>query len=109
MRFVNYVSYKDKAFTRVPRPRRGKTTRRGSKPARTATFTKQCPRRAEFFALPIVDPLAPTPCHHVAVSPCRPFAGAPTRPFAVLQPMRLRSIIVQYARKLGSGGEVFDR
>jgi hypothetical protein len=44
-----------------------------------------------------------------AYSPFRPVALSLRRLFAVLQPTLPQSIIDQYARKFGSGGEVFDR
>jgi protein-tyrosine phosphatase len=55
---------------------------RGSKPAQTASFSKRCPRRAEFFALPIVVRRRP-----IAQSPTRRHADTPIR-FAFSPPSR---------------------
>src|ERR1700740_2607135 len=75
--------------------------RRSSKPARLAW------QRNRTLGAPSFSPYrsrVPTPFRP---SPHRRVTGAPIRPFAFLQPTLPQSIITRYARKFGSGGEVF--
>ena len=67
------------------RPRRGQTTRRGSRPARTATMRKQRPSARRVFRP--TDRIAPSPHRRVAVSPCRRVAPSPTRRVAHTLPL----------------------
>jgi hypothetical protein len=78
MWFVIYISHKERALPKTQGPQQGKTSRRGSKPARTASSSKPSPPRAEFFALPVVGGGMPT--RRLADTPIRCFASSPFHP-----------------------------
>jgi len=98
MWFVIYMSHEERALPKIRGPQRGKISRRGSKPARTASFSKPNLGRAEFFALPFVGGM-------MRHAHSRPFAHSPFRRLAVLPlPVAPLAIICDFKRMPDSSG-----